>query len=101
MEFLPAQDTGEYTVNVTLPNGVALRETMRAAQQVEKILMTIPENERLNYTVGGSGMDFFGSGQSNTASFSGKLVSMNNRYRSIDEELDEIREKPQGLTGMV
>lgn len=100
MEFLPAQDTGEYTVNVTLPNGVALRETMRAAQQVEKILMTIPENERLNYTVGGSGMDFFGSGQSNTASFSGKLVSMDNRSRSIDEVLDEIREKLKVLPGI-
>jgi len=102
MEFIPDQDTGEYNVTVSLPNGVALRETMRVAEQVEKVLWEIPENESISFVVGGnsSGLNMFSSSQSNTATFSGKLVSREERNRSMEEVLDEIREKLKVLPGI-
>lgn len=101
MEFIPEQDTGEYSVSINLPSGVALRETMRVAQQVEVLLGDIPENQRLSYTVGGSGGGmFFGGSQSNNATFNGKLVPMQERERSMDEVLDDIRERLKVLPGI-
>jgi HAE1 family hydrophobic/amphiphilic exporter-1 len=41
MEFIPAQDTGEYQVVVNLPRGVVLRETLRIAHEIEAILYSM------------------------------------------------------------
>ncbi len=99
MEFIPAQDTGEYTVTLSLPKGVALRETLRVAQEAEAILQQIPENQRIISNVGGGGMMEFGGGGS-SATFSGALVPLSQRQRSIDEVLDEIREKLKDIPGV-
>ncbi len=99
MEFIPAQDTGEYTVTLSLPKGVALRETLRVAQEAEAILQQIPENQRIISNVGGGGMMEFGGGSSASATFSGALVPLSQRQRSIDEVLDEIREKLKDIPG--
>lgn len=99
MEFIPAQDTGEYTVTLSLPKGVALRETLKVAQEAEAILQQIPENQRIISNVGGGGMMEFGGGTSSSATFSGALVPLSQRQRSIEEVLDEIREKLKDIPG--
>ncbi len=99
MEFIPAQDTGEYTVTLSLPKGVALRETLRVAQEAEAVLQQIPENQRIISNIGGGGNMGFGGGSSSGATFSGALTSLSQRQRSIDEVLDEIREGLKDIPG--
>ena len=103
MEFIPAQDTGEYSVSISLPRGVALRETLRVAGRVEDILNEIPENERIMSNVGGGGGIMglgLGGGGSSGASFSGSLVPLSQRNRSIDEIMDDIRERLSVIPGI-
>ena len=52
MEFIPEQDTGSYSVTVNLPNGTTLEEGLRVAKEVEKIILEVPENQELMYSVG-------------------------------------------------
>ena len=107
MEFIPASDTGEYSVSVSLPRGVALRETLRVAEQVEAILNEIPENDRLISNVGGGGgggagmlLGGGGGGGSHRASFSGTFIPFAERQRSMDEILDDIRERLKSIPGI-
>ncbi|MCL2122006.1 MAG: efflux RND transporter permease subunit, partial [Clostridiales bacterium] len=88
MEFIPAQDTGTFNVDITLPRGVPLRESLRVAAEVEGILLEIPENERLVNNVGSS------------VSFSGTLIPLEERVRSMDEILDEIRGRLENIPGI-
>jgi HAE1 family hydrophobic/amphiphilic exporter-1 len=103
MEFIPGQDTGEYSVSVDLPRGTALHETLRVAQQVEDILRTIPENQRVTSSVGGGGGNFglgaMGGGNSANASFSGSLLPLSQRERGLEEVLEEIRVKLRDIPG--
>jgi HAE1 family hydrophobic/amphiphilic exporter-1 len=104
MEFIPAQDTGEYSVSVSLPRGVALRETLRVAREVEAILDDIPENARVMGDVGGGGgivgLSLGGGGGSSGASFTGSLVPLGERGRSIDEIMDDIRGRLGAIPGI-
>jgi HAE1 family hydrophobic/amphiphilic exporter-1 len=102
MEFIPGQDTGEYTVSVDLPRGTALHETLRVARQVEDILREIPENQQITNSVGGGGglaASLLGGSNSSTASFSGSLVPLAQRERSMEEVLEDIRVRLKDIPG--
>lgn len=99
MEFMPKQDTGEYTISITLPNGTALRETQRVTDLVVGYLQELPEQEWALYAVGsGSGMMSFSSSPE-TAMIRGKLQEKLSRTRTIDQVLDELRSKCAGIPG--
>jgi len=101
MEFLPKQDTGEYIVNIRLPDGTALRETERVTQLVESFIQELPEHEWTFYAVG-SGGNMFGTGSSSErAVIRGKLKDKSERQRNIDQVLDEIRNKCASIPGAV
>ena len=96
MEFIPEQDTGSYSVTVNLPNGTTLEEGLRVAKEVEKIILEVPENQELMYSVGGSSML---GGSSSSVSFSGTLVGLSERERDIDVILDDIRSRLRVIPG--
>ncbi|MCL1849406.1 MAG: efflux RND transporter permease subunit, partial [Clostridiales bacterium] len=109
MEFIPAQDTGEFSVSVSLPRGVALRETLRVSLEVEEILNSVPETDRLIRNVGGGGGGGAagmlmggggGGGGSHRASFSGSFIPMEERSRSMEEILDDIRGRLKSIPGI-
>lgn len=99
MEFIPKQDTGEYIINITLPNGTATRETMRVTEIVEGYINELPEHDWIFYAVG-SGGDMFGSSSSSErAMIRGKLLNKRERSRNIDQVLDELRQKCATIPG--
>lgn len=99
MEFLPKQDSGQYSINITLPNGTALRETQRVTDLVVQYIREIPEQDWYLCAVGVGGGMMGGSANSESATVMGKLVSKNERTRSIDQVLDELRAKCNSIPG--
>ncbi|SMB88442.1 hydrophobic/amphiphilic exporter-1, HAE1 family [Desulfonispora thiosulfatigenes DSM 11270] len=102
MEFMPAQDNGMFTVQAKLPNSTVLGETSKIATQVEASIAEIKEVDSIFMSVGsGGGMATgnFGSG-SNMISITGNLVPLTERTRSVQDIMDEIREKNKNLAGV-
>ncbi len=93
MEFMPKQDSGEYTVSIALPNGTSQQETERVTEQVIQYIHELPEHDWTIYTVGSSGAMMMGSSTSESASISGILKDKSQRTRGIEEILDELREE--------
>jgi HAE1 family hydrophobic/amphiphilic exporter-1 len=51
-EMMPKVDQGQFTVKVDMPSGTRLDVTNSVSAKVEKLLLTIPEVESVNVTVG-------------------------------------------------
>jgi len=98
MEFIPAQDSGDYVINISLPQGTALSETQRVTKMVDDIVRELPEHEWTFYAVGAGGM-FGQSSGTDIATLQGKLKSLDQRKRNINQVLDEIRTKCADIPG--
>jgi len=99
MEFMPKQDSGEYVINIKLPNGTAIKETQRVTNIVEGFIHELPEHE-WSFNIIGSGGNMFGGGTSSErASIQGKLLDKSKRQRGIDQVLDELRVKSANIPG--
>jgi len=100
MEFIPEQDTGRFSVSITLPNNTVLERTEKVVLEVEKVVAGIPEIDTVFTSVGSSGGFSLGGGSStNRGNISGELVALKERDRNIDQVLDEIREKTVNIPG--
>ena len=97
MEFMPKQDTGQYSVNITLPNGTAVQETERVTKLVQKYIEELPEHEWAIYAIGVSGDMISTGGTTEKATISGKLKDKSERVRHIDQVMDELRVKCAGI----
>ncbi len=51
-ELMPKVDQGQFTIKVDMPAGTTLATTNSVSEKVEKYLLTIPEVETVNATVG-------------------------------------------------
>ncbi|MGZ7446154.1 efflux RND transporter permease subunit [Paenibacillus sp. TH7-28] len=89
-EFIPAQDVGQFSVSVTLPDGTKLEETNKVVQQIEKEINNIPELDKMSASVGSAGGFSFGS-PTNAATLDVTLVD--GRSRSTDQIVSELRKK--------
>ncbi|HEX6971232.1 MAG TPA: efflux RND transporter permease subunit [Limnochordia bacterium] len=83
-EFIPQSDTGEGTVSVRLPYGSTLEATDAVVQRLEEFIAGLPEVERISTAVGGSGGN-------ERASLQIVLRPQEERSRSTQEVLEEIR----------
>lgn len=99
MEFIPKQDSGEYSVSIALPNGTALRETQRVTQIVEGYIQELPEHEWSFYAIGSGGGMMGGTSSPERASITGRLKDKAQRKRNIDQVLDELRQKCADIPG--
>lgn len=99
MEFMPSQDSGEYQISIELPKGTALRETQRVTEIVDQFANELPESEWAFYVVGSGGGMFGSSSAPEQGLIMGKLVPKAERQRSIDQVLDELREKCGSIPG--
>lgn len=101
MEFMPEQDSGEFSVNIELPSNTLLEETSEVMEKVVQVVSELPEIDTVFVSVGSGGGMGLGSGgkSSHLASISGKLVPVSQRERGIKDVLDEIREKTQLIPG--
>jgi HAE1 family hydrophobic/amphiphilic exporter-1 len=99
-EFIPAFDQGNLTVKIKLPPGSKLEETEKIVQQVEKIVMKVPEKELIYTTIGRAGSaSIVQMETANQASIQLKLVPKDDRKRSTDQVIEELRGKVKDIPG--
>lgn len=98
MELIPASDEGEMTVTVDVPKGSSLDYTNEVTTQAEQYLMQIPEVQKVSTEVSGSSSDSImssGGGGSITV----ELVDKNERDRSTDDVVEQVRQDLKKIPG--
>jgi HAE1 family hydrophobic/amphiphilic exporter-1 len=85
--FIPAQDNGEFGVNLDLPPGTNLAAMQELADKVDKVLRANPEIKSTVLTTGSA------DGQSNKATFFVELVSSKLRSVNTSQMKDKLREQ--------
>ncbi|MCL6612083.1 MAG: efflux RND transporter permease subunit [Peptococcaceae bacterium] len=95
-EFMPSQDAGQINVNIEMPVATTLEETGKVAEEIRKRVLQIPEVESVITSVGGGGGPM-GSGGGDRAQFNIRLKD--DRKRSTDEVMNELRGKTAGIPG--
>lgn len=100
IEFIPATDQGQFTVDIALPEGTKLEDTNLITAQVESILLDTPEVEKLFTTVGGGdSMMMLASSDSHLASISATLVPKGDRKLSTGDVVESIRNQVKLIPG--
>jgi len=92
-EFMPQEDDGQFSVNVTMPPGTNLASTDAAVRQIEGIIRAnVPETALMLTSAGGRGGGF-GGGATNSGSIDVYLIDKNDRQRTIVQITDQLRPK--------
>ncbi|MBE3102963.1 MAG: efflux RND transporter permease subunit, partial [Bacilli bacterium] len=99
-EFLPATDEGFVSVNVELANGSSVSATKEVVGKIEKALKKEKDVDVYVSLIGGTQQgQSQGSSQTNRAEISVKLVSLDDRERSVFEFVDEVQPKVLKIVG--
>ncbi|WP_134700732.1 efflux RND transporter permease subunit [Ammoniphilus sp. YIM 78166] len=100
MEFIPKMDQGMLTITAKLPPGTRIEETEKVSQQIEKVAMATPEFDMLFNSVGGGASGpIGGAASSNRIEMYMFLVDLNERERSSEEVVNELRGKLSTIAG--
>ncbi len=99
MEFLPASDSGQLSITITMENGTPLEETDRVVTIVENHLADLGADVDIIYSsIGGGGsMMSMGGAGSESASITVMLVGKEDRKKGIAQIADELRQELQGI----
>ena len=97
-ELFPPEDSGQFTVNVQMPVGTVLTETGAVLDRIASAVARIPEVQTIATTVGGGG-PMGGSSQTEQGSLSVRLKPKEERRRTTDQVVEEVRAKTQGIPG--
>ncbi|MFV9510429.1 efflux RND transporter permease subunit [Tepidibacillus sp. LV47] len=96
-EFIPAMDQGEINIDVKLPEGTLLEETDKTIGIIEEKLTQIPEVKTVFTTAGGAGAFQMDLANSSKGNLYVRLVPLDQRERSTDEVMEEIRNKTKDI----
>ncbi len=97
-ELMPEVDEGNISINIELPVGTKFQITDELTKKMEKIVQeSLPEMKTMRTNVGSSGRFFSTSSRSHTASISIDLVEKEERTRSSDEVISDLRKKLSGF----
>ena len=89
--FLPRADEGGFVVDYRTPSGTALEETDRQLKKVENVLLKTPEVAAIQRRTG-SELGLFAT-QQNSGDVLVRLKQRNQRDRSSEEIIDDLRDK--------
>ena len=99
-EFFPSMDSGQFAVNITLPDGAELKDTEAIVTQVEKELEGIKEIKSVFTSVGSGGAFSMGGSQTtNIANITVQLVGLKERQRGVKVVADEVRKLVKDIPG--
>lgn len=98
VEFIPTVDQGVVAINIEMPSGSVLDETISVIDQVLKKIGDIPETEQTYASVGGGMYSMLSSGSDN-ATVTVNLVKKEKRSRSTDTVVDEVRTRLKDVAG--
>ncbi|MEW9669550.1 efflux RND transporter permease subunit [Ammoniphilus sp. 3BR4] len=94
MEFIPKMDQGQLSVSVKMPTGTVLEETAKVVSQLESVIKETPELDKLYTSIGSSGGPAaLSTGATNRAQLDVMLVSLEERERSTEQVMLDLREK--------
>ncbi|MBO8168485.1 MAG: efflux RND transporter permease subunit [Thermoanaerobacteraceae bacterium] len=101
MEFLPKMDAGEMAIDIELAKGSLLEDTDEVTARVEAILAEIPEVKTVFTSVGPAQdqMTGMGGAQKEKARLRVMLVDKEQRGRSTEAVVEEVRKKVAGIAG--
>jgi len=99
-EFMTQADRGEFAVALELAPGTTLDQTNIISEQVEKMISTMPEVEKIYANVGASNEGIIGFATSNNTEITVTLVPKNKRKRTTDQVGDDIKQKVQQIPGV-
>lgn len=97
IDFMPSMDEGSASVSISLPKGSAVEETQKITDEVVSRIDNIPETEDMYVTVGSSGMMMGGSSDSATVQLN--FIGKDERQRSTEEIVEDIRQRIKGIAG--
>lgn len=96
VDFMPTMDEGSAAVNISLPKGSVVEETQKITNEVVSRIDDIPETKDMYVSIGSSGMM---SGGSDSASVQLNFIGKDERDRSTDEIVEDIRQRIKGIAG--
>jgi CzcA family heavy metal efflux pump len=91
--FLPEMDEGAYVFDYFTPGGTALTETDREVRIAERIMAAEPEIAATSRRTGAE-LGVYAT-QQNSGDLVARLVPRSKRDRSVDEVIDDVRQKVQ------
>jgi CzcA family heavy metal efflux pump len=97
--FFPAADEGGFVLDYLTPEGSALAETDRQVKQIEKVISATPEVASYSRRTG-SELGLFATAQ-NTGDILVRLKPRNQRSRSSDEIINDMRDKLHEIVPLV
>ena len=99
MELMPSTDEGTFDVTVKAPKGSRVEVVDELSLQAEKIVEQIPELESMNVSVSGASGGGMMRGGSAESSISCQLVDKNDRKRSTDDIVEDLRNQLSDIAG--
>ena len=95
LDFMPEDDQGSLQIDIELPQGTRIEETLKAAQHIERIIREEIPLEHLTRTYVRGGSNNSGFSQkiegTNTATIGAKLISTNYRKVTVRQYAKKIR----------
>ena len=99
--FLPPSNESRTDLQITLPPGVRLSETVAAVERVRALLQDIPELEKVFARVGSTNLGGYdGGGQGDVRKASITLEFADKRQRTIQELESDVRNRVRDLPGV-
>lgn len=98
-EFIPAGDTGEINIDVTMPVGTSLSETERLIDEIATDITEIKEVDVIFSSAGNAGTFSFGGNDSHIGNLYVRLKPLAERERTVDQVMEEIRGNVKNIAG--
>ncbi|MBS1910991.1 MAG: efflux RND transporter permease subunit [Bacteroidetes bacterium] len=99
-EFMTQTDRGEFSTTLELPPGAKLEETNRITQQVEQLILSMPEVSKTFANVGVSNEGLIGQTSNNVSEINVALVDRDKRTLTTDEVAARIKDQVSEIPGV-
>ena len=98
--FMPEIDQGEFKVTLDMNPQVTVYQNNQTTLQVEKILLSKPEIQRIYTNVGSDGAGIGGTSKNNATSISVKMVDKKDRNIDVHEFAQQIKQEIMTIPGI-
>ena len=98
--FMPEVDQGEFSINLDMNPQVTIYQNNQTTMQVEKILLSKPEIQRVYTNIGSTGSSVASSSKNNATTISVKMVDKKERNIGVDEFSQQIKQEIMQIPGI-
>jgi HAE1 family hydrophobic/amphiphilic exporter-1 len=99
-EFMPEVDQGEFQITLDMNPQVTIYQNNQTTIQVEKMLLSKPEVQRVYTNVGSESSGFTSSSKNNISSISVKMVDKKNRNTDVHEFAQQVKQEIMQIPGI-